>query len=72
MKTKNGAERKVRYQADGKPVMVPRLIYAEPALWDLMGQMAAVAGVTRSTYCRKVLKKAHAKCHGVEGVDWEE
>jgi hypothetical protein len=72
MKTKTGEQVPVKYQANGKPVMVPRLIYAEPELWDLMERKGAAAGVTRSTYCRKSLKMAHKKCSKIDGIDWSE
>jgi len=56
----------------GKPVMVARIVYMEPELWDMLDRMARARGITRSTYTRAAIKKLHAKNSKIDGIDWSE
>jgi len=68
MKTK----KELKTQKNGLPVMIPRIVYMEPELWQLCDRIASSKNETRSTYIRKLIKEAHLTCHKIEGINWDE
>ena len=72
MRKRNGEEITPRISNDGKPVMIPRIIYMGPGLWDMADRLASARGITRSMYIRAAFKKQHEKCGKIGGVDWSE
>jgi hypothetical protein len=71
MKNKNGQPKEIKRRRDGKPLMVPRIIFLEPALWDLYDRLAKTNHTTRSTFLRKDIKD-HRRLEKMPGVDWAE
>ena len=65
-------KKELKKKADGSPVMVPRIVYMEPELWQLCDRMAHSTNETRSTYIRKLIKEAHLTCQKNEGINWGE
>jgi hypothetical protein len=71
MKTRTGQLRTVGKRKDGKPLMVARLIFLEPALWDMYDRFAKANHTTRSTFLRRDIKD-HRRLDKMPGVDWSE
>jgi hypothetical protein len=71
MKNKDGIQKEVRISRTGFPEMVGRLIYLEPALWDMYDRLGKDTHKTRSTFIRGELKD-HRYLPKMEGVDWSE
>jgi hypothetical protein len=57
---------------DGKQRMVARLVFMEPELWNRCEELGKLAGETRSTYVRKLVKTSLKRCSKIEGIDWSE
>ena len=72
MVTKTGQAIAVKMAKTGNQVMVPRIIYLEPELWDILDRLAKSKNLTRSTYIRAVLKKQHYQCNKITGINWTE
>lgn len=56
--------------------MVGRIVFAEPAFWDLLNSLGKQAGISRSEMFRA---KAKRRCidkagsvKNIEGIDWKE
>lgn len=71
MKAKDGTQKEVRLTRTGYPEMVPRIIYLEPAMWDMYDNLRKGTGKSRSTFIRCELKD-HRFLPKMEGVDWSE
>lgn len=70
MRTRTGQQKEATLKKDGKQVLVARLIYLEPALWDQYDRLASNSKKTRSTFIRCELKdKRRSK---IAEVDWTE
>jgi hypothetical protein len=70
MRTRQGKIIETKTKADGSQVMVGRIVFLEPALWDQYDRLAEMAHKTRSTYIRCELKD-HRRSK-MAGVDWYE
>jgi DNA-binding Lrp family transcriptional regulator len=73
MKTKQGEykEPKKKQKEPGE-VMECRLIYLEPALWDLMARLATKENKTRSTFIRCAIKDSFYYLSGIKNINWNE
>lgn len=71
MKAKDGTQKEIRLTRTGYPEMVARLIYLEPALWDMYERLAKDSQKSRSTFVRCELKD-HRYLPKMDGVDWSE
>ena len=72
MKNKGGKYKEPKMsEKTGKPIMEARLIFLEPALWDLFDRLAKTTGKTRSTFIRCDLKDRRCM-NKMSGIDWSE
>jgi len=71
MKAKDGTQKEIRLTRSGSQEMVGRIIYLEPAMWDMYDRMSKMVTKTRSTFIRCELKD-HRYLPKMEGVDWSE
>jgi hypothetical protein len=53
-------------------VMIPRIVYMEPELWDICERRGQQDGITRSTWIRKAIKRELKECSKIEGINWQE
>ena len=62
--------------ADGAQRMEPRIVYMEPALWDMVASLADAAGLSRSAGVRAAVKRYLVNRSGavknVIGINWGE
>jgi hypothetical protein len=71
MIARDGTIKEVKISRAGDQAKVGRLIYLEPALWDMMERLGKMANKTRSTFIRCELKD-HRYLPKIEGIDWSE
>ena len=62
--------------ADGTQRMEPRIVYMEPALWDVVASLAETAGLSRSAGVRAAVKRylvnRSVAVKNVIGINWYE
>ena len=71
MRNKQGEYQPDKKRKDGKPLMVGRIVFLEPALWNMYDRFAKSNKITRSTFIRRELKD-HRRLEKMSGVDWLE
>jgi hypothetical protein len=61
---------------DGRPLMVARMVYAEPEFWDLLKSVGSITGKSRSTQIRVCAKRWMAQeaksRRNIIGINWDE
>ena len=62
----------VKLKDNGCQVKVPRIVYLEPDLWDLLERVGKLSGRTRSEQIGHDLKHAHRVARGIAEIDWTE
>jgi hypothetical protein len=62
----------VKLKENGCQVKVPRIVYLEPDLFDLLERKGKLAGRTRSEQIGHDLKQVHRGARGLATIDWTE